>query len=146
MHEIRNAALAVLTALAAVAAQGADHYGAPMPEAGTPLSLGEAIARADAAGRYEGKIRGRITEVCRKKGCFMVLTDADHYARVTFLDYGFFVPSDTPAGMTTVYGELTRGTLTAEEAHHSAADAGRAGEATGPRGEYGVVASAVVIE
>jgi len=114
MLEIRNAALVLLAALASAAAQGSGSYGDPMPASGTPVSLAEAIATADADGRYEGKIRGRITEVCRKKGCFMILTQDEHYARVTFLDYGFFVPTDTAPGTTTVHGELTVDTLTAE--------------------------------
>lgn len=91
------------------------------------------------------KIRGEITEVCQKKGCFMVLTDGQNFARVTFKDYGFFVPKDSAPRKAVVYGELTSKTLSADQANHYEADAGREGRHTEAVTEYAIVASSVVI-
>lgn len=146
MRQPLRLTLTALLTLFAAATVCAGDYGAPMPAEGTPLPLGAAIEQAEDAGRYEGKIRGRITQVCRRKGCFMVLADDRHAARVTFKDYGFFVPTDTAPGMTTVFGELTARPLTPEEANHYAADAGRPGEATAAVREYSIIATAVHID
>ena len=41
------------------------------------------------------KMKGAITEVCSKKGCWMKLDIGnDKIVRVTFKDYGFFMPLD----------------------------------------------------
>lgn len=140
----------MLTACAALAlgttAHAAGTYGEAMPEEGNPISLERAISAASENGRYTGKIRARITEVCRKKGCFMVLTDGEYTARVVFKDYGFFVPKDTVSAMSTVYGDLTTELLSADQAQHFAEDAGRPTTDVGAMREHQIVASAVVID
>ena len=138
------ALLATLFATSAATASG--QYGAAMPVAGETFALADAIAAVEAEGHFEGKVRGRITEVCRKKGCFMILTDDAAYARVTFKDYGFFVPTDTGPGMSTVYGALSFVELSPEEADHYAADAGRPASSDRSLREYGIIATAVEIE
>lgn len=41
------------------------------------------------------KITGEITDVCQKKGCWMEINNpAGEPVRVTFKDYGFFMPKD----------------------------------------------------
>lgn len=41
------------------------------------------------------KITGTVTDVCQKKGCWMELKTADGKGlRITFKDYGFFMPKD----------------------------------------------------
>ena len=39
-------------------------------------------------------VEGEVFDVCRKKGCWLVVTDGTSQMRVTFKDYGFFVPTD----------------------------------------------------
>jgi hypothetical protein len=94
------------------------------------------------------KIEGKITEVCQAKGCWMVLVDGDKYARVTFKDYGFFVPTETSMQDGTIFGELSRTVLTKEQVQHYAEDAGRehAKVSDDPLEEYWLVASAVSIK
>ncbi|MEM9385743.1 MAG: DUF4920 domain-containing protein [Pseudomonadota bacterium] len=145
-HSSRHLTLSCAVFAISATAVWAGEYGEKMPEPGATVSLEQAITAASERGQYTGKIRGRITEVCRKKGCFMVLTDGDHAARVVFKDYGFFVPKDTPPGMSTVYGELTTESLSAEQAQHFAEDAGRNSDAVGAVREHQIVASAVVID
>ena len=48
--------------------------------------------------RYQGRsvlVRGRVRDVCQKKGCWMVVDDGTAHARVRFADYAFFVPKDS---------------------------------------------------
>jgi len=81
-----------------------------MPEGGETVSLSQAIASLGEKDVAKGsmKIEGKITEVCQAKGCWMVVVDGDTYARVTFKDYGFFVPTETSMQDGTIFGELSR--------------------------------------
>jgi hypothetical protein len=94
------------------------------------------------------KIQGQITEVCQAKGCWMILVDGDTYARVTFEDYGFFVPIETSMQRSVVYGVLTETVLTGEQADHYAKDAGSQSTLAlkGEVKEYSIVARAVQLE
>ena len=78
----------------------------------------------------------------------MILVDGDTYARVTFKDYGFFVPIETSMQRTVVYGVLSEHVLSGEEASHFAKDAGSRStvELEGEVKEYSLVASAVELE
>jgi len=139
-------ALSLIAALTTTSALASQQYGAPMPGTGEAVSLASAIAQAEAADGFEGKIRGRVTEVCRKKGCFMILTDAEQYARVTFKDYGFFIPTDTGSVESTAYGRLEVVSLSREEAAHFAADAGQNPNAATAKREYSIVATSVELD
>ncbi|MBK6732010.1 MAG: DUF4920 domain-containing protein [Bacteroidetes bacterium] len=48
-----------------------------------------------AANGYTGKVKGTVTSVCQNKGCWMKLDLGNGESmRVTFKDYGFFVPKE----------------------------------------------------
>ncbi|MEX2469882.1 MAG: DUF4920 domain-containing protein, partial [Pseudohongiellaceae bacterium] len=81
-------------------------FGATMPADPAPVSLRAAIAGLESGASKQVKIAGQITEVCQAKGCWMILMDGDTYARITFKDYGFFVPIETSMQRGVVYGEL----------------------------------------
>jgi hypothetical protein len=122
---------------------------ANMPADGHPLTLKQAIARLEAGGLApEVKISGQITDVCQAKGCWMILVDGDVYARVTFYDYGFFVPIETSMQRSIVFGVLTESVLSGEQAEHYAQDAGAQStvESTGEVKEYSILAKSVQLE
>jgi hypothetical protein len=125
-------------------------FGAEMPEDRIALTLSEAVASLGAEDGSSGsvKIEGKITEVCQAKGCWMVVVDGDTYARVTFKDYGFFVPIETSMQDGTIFGELSKTVLTQEQVKHYAEDAGRvhAQVSAEPLEEYWLVASSVSIK
>lgn len=51
------------------------------------------------------KVTAPIQAVCKKKGCWMELAAADGSTmRVTFKDYGFFVPTDADGKTATIQG------------------------------------------
>lgn len=60
----------------------------------------------------------RIAKVCQKKGCFFIAQDKEHILRVSFRDYGFFIPTDSSGKVVTLSGELLKKTLSPEQAEH----------------------------
>ncbi|MCU0423531.1 MAG: DUF4920 domain-containing protein [Bacteroidia bacterium] len=50
------------------------------------------------------KVTAPVEAVCQKKGCWMELKGSDGNMRVTFKDYGFFVPKDASGKTAVVYG------------------------------------------
>jgi hypothetical protein len=67
----------------------------------------------------------KIDAVCQKKGCWMDVDLAnDEVARVTFLDYGFFVPLNSSGSEAIIKGKAFWKSETAAEKRHFAEDAG----------------------
>lgn len=120
-------------------------FGAPLPEGGSPLGVAELIEHSE---RYEGQdvlVSTRIAKVCQKKGCFFVAQHGADTVRVTFKDYGFFIPSDSGGKNVTLAGHFSRKPLTPEEAAHLSADLGEAAGSVEPGWEYAIVATSVSI-
>ena len=123
--------------------------------AGAALSATEVVALATALEHpedYDGKnvrIEGKIDEVCAKKGCWMILRDGDASVRVTFKDYGFFVPTDTKVGSTVrIDANVLRETISEEMAKHyeEETEGGDPDAITGPQEVVSVVATGVEID
>lgn len=144
--------LVLLLPLAVVQAESefrADQsFGAEMPAAGEALSLKQAIAEMSSHQEQFIKIQGKVTEVCQAKGCWMILMDGDTYARVTFEDYGFFVPTETSMQESLIYGVLSERVLSGAEADHYAQDAGAQAvlKLEGQVREYSILARAVQLQ
>ena len=126
MNSTPPASLLLATLLFAPLAVAAD-YGAPMPEGeGTDIAV---VADDPAAITGEPALyRGRITEVCRNKGCWVVLESDGRSARVMAKDHGFAVPADA-SGEAIAYGVLEREPIGDEHAHHLVEDDGAAAPA-----------------
>ena len=87
-----------------------------------------------------------VAEVCAKKGCFFIAQDGDYTARITFKEYGFFIPTDSKGKEVILVGEFSVQTLSEERAKHYAEDAGKdASEIKGEQKEYSIVATSVVV-
>jgi hypothetical protein len=92
------------------------------------------------------KVRGEITEVCQMKGCWMKLdNDEGTPIRVTFRDYGFFVPKDAAGKEVIIEGTVTKTELAPEVAMHYAEDSGEEYDSTRTYIEYAFVADGVLI-
>mgnify|MGYP005749880257 CR=1 FL=1 len=116
-------------------------YGEPMPEG---EAIGIAEAAADPAAHTTGqpaKFSGRITQVCQKKGCWVVLEQDGASARVMAKDHGFEVPKDA-SGPAVAYGVLQEEPISEEHARHLVEDDGAAPPA--PR-ELRIVATSISI-
>lgn len=126
--------------------EGYEVFGSPLARAGEPQRLAEIIAAGD---EYTGRVvhaTATVSQVCQHKGCFFVAQDGDAMARVTFVDYSFFVPTDSGGKEVTIVGTFNRKVLSEAQARHFAADAGQdPAKIVGPREEYSIVATSVVI-
>lgn len=124
-------------------------FGAPLDEEMDTVSLAALVANADANLDSDVAVRTRIAKVCQKKGCFFVATDGAVTARVTFKDYGFFIPTDAGGKTVDLVGTFDRRELSAERARHYARDLGEKAPENvaenAPAFEYVIVASAVRI-
>lgn len=125
---------------------------------GAPLSSAEAVAAktviADPVkwNDKDLKLTGKVSGVCQKKGCWMTLSSGDPEApsvRISFKDYGFFVPKDCMGKTATVEGHLMVKTIPVAEAQHYADDAAKEGsparKVTAPEHTLALVATGVEI-
>ena len=92
-----------------------------------------------APGDYDGKtvaLEGTVRRACERKGCWMELatapSDKGPGVRVTFKDYGFFVPVDSAGRTAKVEGVVKVAELSDERAKHYESEG-----ATVPRGKDG---------
>jgi hypothetical protein len=101
-------------------------FGAPSRLKGKPLTVAEALKpqSLDRPVRVEGKVE----QVCQNKGCWMVLTDGKQSVRVTFKDYGFFVPTGIAGKTVIAEGVVSKKTISEDEARHQAEEAGKSEE------------------
>ena len=115
--------LATVTTLLALAfpAAAAD-FGAPLPE-GDAIDIATAAADPAAVTGEPALYRGRITEVCQKQGCWVVLEHDGHSARVMAKDHGFAVPKDA-SGDAIVHGVLHAEPISPDHARHLVEDDG----------------------
>ncbi len=120
-------------------------FGASLPENGTPMSLGDLIRNNEKYQDQEVLVETRIAKVCQKKGCFFVAQEGATTARVSFKDYGFFIPTDAGGKHVVLLGTFSRKTVSKEEAEHYAKDLGETAASSPERFEYSIVASAIKI-
>jgi hypothetical protein len=86
------------TKTAAAVKDGWAHYGEAFTQA-EAKDCASLIADPDAHVDQTVRVTGQIDNVCQKKGCWMVIADADgQYMRVTMKDHAFGVPTDTTTG------------------------------------------------
>jgi hypothetical protein len=89
-----------------------------------PVALAAVLAKPD---DYAGKtlaVEGTVRRACTKKGCWMELASASDgpAVRVTFKDYGFFVPLDSAGRSARVEGLVKLSELTQAQAAHLTAE------------------------
>jgi hypothetical protein len=68
------------------------------------------------------QVETRIAKVCQKKGCFFIAQQNQHMLRVSFRDYGFFIPTDSSGKTVTLAGVLVQKDISPEQAAHFEAD------------------------
>ncbi|MFT4660138.1 MAG: hypothetical protein ACI8XB_000396 [Patiriisocius sp.] len=94
------------------------------------MDMNTLLAKMSDADVMECKVKGEITGTCIKKGCWMTInTPEGDEMRVTFKDYGFFVPTSEQEGKTAIMrGKASVETTTVAELRHYAEDAGKSTE------------------
>ena len=99
-----------------------------------PVELAKVLASPT---DFEGKtvtVEAKIRKACEKKGCWMELSGGDKAmgVRVTFKDYGFFVPLDSAGKTAKVEGIVKVAELSEARARHYTEEG-----ATIPKGKDG---------
>ena len=102
----------------------AEIFGALLDESLPVVSLSELAQHEDPDSVGEFLLTTRVSQVCRKKGCFFIAQQGTTTMRVSFVDYSFFVPTDISGKHVTLSGKLVRKELTQEQAEHLAQDLG----------------------
>jgi hypothetical protein len=103
---------------------------------GDSISAEGAVAPSDFLAQMNGvdslpiKIEAKINQTCRMKGCWMTLDMGNgEEMRVSFKDYGFFVPTEGVDGKTAIIeGFAYPDTTSVEHLQHLAEDAGKSPE------------------
>lgn len=105
---------------------------APAPAQAAVMSRGEKLKGLEpvafekllaSPSEYAGKtvaVEAKVRQACTKKGCWMELAadDKSPGVRVTFKDYGFFVPLDSAGSTAKVEGLVKVAELSPEKAKH----------------------------
>jgi len=75
-------------------------------------------------------VSGKMVECCQKKGCWMTLDMGEDHSpmRVTFKDYGFFMPLNSAGRSLVLSGIAMNDTTSVETLRHFAEDAGKSKE------------------
>jgi len=98
--------------------------GDPLPTNQAPLPLSAVLSKPE-----DGKkvlVEGVVRRACSQMGCWMELAPAEggQGVRVTFKDYGFFVPTDSAGAKARVQGTVKVAQLSPEQAEHLRAEGG----------------------
>jgi len=122
-------------------------FGAPMPDKTVELSLTELIAQKQDYLGKEVRVSATITQVCQAKGCFFIAMQDGKWARITFRDYAFFVPTNTANSRVLVEGIFSEVELSSTQVQHYQTDLGSSDNLADGRSspEYSIIASSVLI-
>jgi uncharacterized protein DUF4920 len=115
------------------------------------LTPTEFLAQFEGKESFETKLAATINEVCSKKGCWMMLDLGDGKdMRVTFLDYGFFMPKDAAGKIAIVKGVAIMDTTDVATLKHYLEDANATQEEidaiTEPEFNFAFEATGVIIK
>lgn len=118
-------ALLFLFAAGSIQAQDYKHFGDEITPDGA-VELTELRKKMEKADELSLKVSGEIESCCAKKGCWMILEDENgESVRVTFKDYGFFVPLDSQGKKVVMEGKAFYKITPIDELRHYAEDAGK---------------------
>ena len=92
-------------------------------------SLDAVITQLATKDEIETKIKGTVTSVCKKKGCWMnVQSEQGEEIFVKFKDYGFFMPLDCEGQEVIMRGKAYTEVTSVDELRHYAEDEGKSQE------------------
>jgi hypothetical protein len=109
------------------------------------------VQKVESTGTFTGKVSGNIKEVCTNKGCWFAMELPNGTSmRVTFKDYGFFIPTNSQGFPITIEGVATLTETDVKTLRHYAEDQGKSKEEveaiTSPKKEITFEASGALIK
>jgi hypothetical protein len=127
--------------------EAAKGYGAALAAA-TPVALAKVMATPEAFADRIVTVEGQVRKACTRKGCWMEIADSQQTGtpgcRVTFKNYGFFVPTDAAGSRARVQGKVEVDVLSAAAVrHYEEEGAAFAKAADGTAREIRIVATGV---
>ncbi|HSB64060.1 MAG TPA: DUF4920 domain-containing protein [Thermoanaerobaculia bacterium] len=137
--------LLLLLPLSLVAAPGkVGKFGAPLGDS-PKVALADLVKDPAAWSGKNVKTEGVVATVCQGSGCWMTLKSGDTSIRVTFKDYGFFVPIDSAGSTAVLEGVFSVKTIPEATARHYAEETpgGKPDAIKGDQKELSLVASGV---
>jgi len=118
----------LFVSLISVTAQKADYYGEKIKANGA-ISTSEFVKQIEGKDSLAVKMKVKINEACKKKGCWMNVDLGDGQSMmVRFKDYGFFVPKDADGSDAVIEGHAFREEVSVDMLRHFAEDAGKSKE------------------
>ena len=97
-------------------------------EKGTPINVTD-LENNLKKNKYEGKITGKVVEVCQAMGCWIKLEKEDGTTlMVKSKDHGFFMPLDIVGKKVIVEGDASVKEISEKMRKHYAEDAGKSKE------------------
>ena len=103
-------------------------YGTELSTGGTAISPNDIQAKM-ANGVFEGKVTGKVTEVCKAMGCWIRLEKADGSSlMVKTRDHEFFLPQNLVGKTVIMEGAASLKEVSEEKRKHFAEDAGKSKE------------------
>jgi hypothetical protein len=100
-------------------------YGEAIATSGTALTPTDLQAKL-ANGVFEGKVTGKVKEVCKSMGCWIKLEKADGTTlMVKSKDHGFFMPQDLVGKTVVLEGTASVTEVSEAKRKHLAEDAGK---------------------
>ena len=125
-------------------------FGAEINETGA-IPVSQLIADMGDKPEMPAKVEGKISEICKKKGCWMDIEKGDGTTmKVTFKDYAFFVTKNADGKTAVFEGRAYLDTISVETLRQYAEDAGKSKEEiekiTEPKTEVAFEADGVIIK
>jgi hypothetical protein len=120
--------------------------GAAIPADAKVIPLAQVLEKPDSYTKDAVVTEGVVEAACTKMGCWMQIAPEPGKSgvRVTFKDYGFFVPKDSKGRSARLQGVVEIRTLSKEEADHLESEGAKlAREKDGTAREVSFVASGV---
>jgi len=127
-----------------------NHFGTKIDEKGA-ITMSELMTQMNGKEEVSAKVTGKISKVCQTKGCWMTIDKGDGTSmRVSFTDYGFFVPKDISGKTVVMEGRAKVETTSVDELRHYAEDAKKSKEEiekiTEPKTELVFEADGVIVK
>src|SRR5690606_1069929 len=125
-------------------------YGKPITKSGA-ISVQHLESKLATDSTFTGKVKGKVVEVCKKKGCFIrVLREGEgDPILVRFKDYGFFMPQDIVGKTVVLDGQAKVREVSVAQQRHFAEDAGKdaneIARITAPKVDINIIADGVVV-
>lgn len=120
------------------------HFGSAF-EPGTAVALPSLLSDPRAYADKTVTTEGKVQRACSRKGCWMEIGEGPDACRVTFKNYGFFVPTDSAGAYARIQGRLDTREVEAAAVQHLESEGARfrAKRADGSATEVRLIASAV---